>query len=129
MVLEEDIATIIKNDRVILKGKRNPNDHLWDIELPIVEMKHATKHYINAIIRKDTTKKDLADCLYQCCFSSPLSTFKVAIDNGNFLTWPGIDDATIKKCLSETMNTAKGHLDQEMKNLQSTKNISIKDNN
>ena len=66
-------------------------------------------------------KKYLAEFIYKSCFSPPLSTFKKAINNNHFLGWPGIDDPTIKRYLIETMATAKGHLDQEQQNLQSTK--------
>ena len=96
IILDENKATIVKDGHVLLEGKRNLRDHLWDIELPIFQIETATKHYANAIIRKDTTKKDLADYLYQCCYSPPLSTFKVAINNGNFIIWPGIDDTNTK---------------------------------
>ena len=84
VILEENKATIIKNNHVLLEGERNYTDRLCDIEKPIIEMKNATKHYVNAIIRKDTSKKELADYLYECCFSPPLSIFKIAINNGNF---------------------------------------------
>ena len=71
----------------------------------------------NTIIRKDRTKKEVADYLYECCLSPPLPTFRQAIKKGKFLTWPGVDDPYILKYFMETINTAKGHLDQEMKNL------------
>ena len=66
------------------------------------------------------TKMSLAEYLYRCCFSPPLSTFRIAIARAHFLTWPGLQDKNVCKYLEETMSTAKGHLDQEMKNLQST---------
>ena len=40
---------------------------------------------------------------------------------GNFLSWPGIESILFKKYLPRLMATAKGHLGQERKNLQSTK--------
>ena len=65
VILEKHDATIIKNDHVVLKGKRNRKDRLWDIKLPILFMQNVTQHYANAIIRKDTSKKELADYLYK----------------------------------------------------------------
>jgi hypothetical protein len=41
--------------------------------------------------------------------------------NGNFITWPGIDDLSINFHLEDSVDSAKGHLDQERKNLQSTR--------
>ena len=38
----------------------------------------------------------------------------------NYVTWPGIDAINFKKHLDPTVKTAKGHLLQERKNLQST---------
>ena len=46
-----------------------------------------------------------------------------AIKNGNFITWQGIDELSLTKHLPPSIATAKGHLDQERKNLQSTKSI------
>ena len=107
---------IFKNKNLIIQGERNFEDGLWDIKLTTPNYK------INAIIRKDTTTYDLIHYLHACCFSPPISTFKKAIRKGNFLTWPGLQqDTKILKYLEETMATAKGHLDQERKHLQSTK--------
>ena len=44
-----------------------------------------------------------------------------AIKNGNFHTWPGLTADMVQKYYPITAATAKGHLDQEQKNLRSTK--------
>jgi hypothetical protein len=59
--------------------------------------------------------------LYGCCGCPVASTWKTAINNGNFISWPGIDKLSIDKDLPKSIDSAKGHLDQERKNLQSTK--------
>ena len=112
------MAQVRRNNKTILQGPRNFQDNLWDIDIPIIAS--PTKQVVNAIIRKDTSKKELADYLYKCCLSPPLSTSRKAINCDHFLTWPDIDDPYIRKYFMEIINTAKGHLDQEMKNLQST---------
>ena len=48
------------------------------------------------------------------------STLLNAIANKNFIIWPGLSTKLIRKMVLPTA-TAKGHLDQERKNLQSTK--------
>ena len=48
---------------------------------------------------------------------------KKAIDNGNFVTWPGINEINFKKLLGTTIPLEKGHMDQERKNLRSTKDV------
>ena len=121
VILKKTQAIIQKDDKTILQGPRNKKDGLWDIEIPLLHLPKTINQVVNAIIRKDRTKKEVADYLYECCLSPPLSTFRHAIQNGNFVTWPGVDDPYIIKYFMETINTAKGHLDQEMKNLQSTK--------
>ena len=74
---------------------------------------------------KSQTKQDLARYLHASCWSPPISTFLRAIKNGNFLTWPGLTTQLITKHLPPSIATAKGHLDQESKNLQTTK-VTIK---
>jgi hypothetical protein len=85
------------------------------------------KHQVNAILRKDQSKPTLIQYLYACCGSPVVSTWKQAIKNGNFITWPGIDSVSIDKYLPKSLASAKGHLDQERKNLQSTKVVSPSD--
>ena len=109
-----------------MQGTRNHNDGLWDVHFP---SKHITKHYtqraiksksLSLIIHRDKTKQELAAYLHACAFSPPKSTFLNAIANNNFITWPGLSTSLIR-CMVLPTATAKGHLDQERKNLQSTK--------
>ena len=111
---------IIKNNKTLLEGERNKNDGLWDIQLkPNIT---PTQNYkINYIVQKEKTKYELAQYLHACAFSPAVSTFQKAIKNGHFITWPGISTINFKNILPTTIATEKGHLDQERKNLQSTK--------
>ena len=76
---------------------------------------------MNVIIKKDQSKSDLASYLYACCGSPPVSAFLRTARNGNLITWPGINDVASKKYLSPSIASAKGHLNQEPTNLQTTK--------
>ena len=60
-----------------------------------------------------------------CAFSPVISTFQECIRKGNFISWPGIDDLNFKKTINTTEATLKRNLDQERKNLQSTKSTSL----
>ena len=80
------------------------------------------------IIRKDKRKSELAEYLHKCAFSPSLSTFQKTIRKGNFVTWPGINEINFKKFIINILPTAKGHLDQERANLQSTKRTDNDDN-
>ena len=73
------------------------------------------------IVRKDQTKQKLGEYLHKCAFSPSVSTFLRAIQSGHLQSWPGIDSINFKNILENLIPTAKGHLDQEQKKLQSTK--------
>ena len=107
---------VFKHDTLILKGQRNWTDGLWDVEI-------RPQQKLNVIIRKDKTKHDLAEYLHKCAFSPPLETFRKAIKKEHFVTWPGIDEINFEKIITNLVPTAKGHLDQECANLQSTKAV------
>ena len=143
---------VCKNKSVLLQGFRNLDDGLWDISLPQIKYLPTTKceallfrqkqtknhslnnipiHSViknlntklNVIIHKNSTKVELAQFLHGACFSPPKSAFVQAIKNGNFLTWLGLTLSLVQK-IPDSVCTAKGHLNQERSNLQSTKNTS-----
>ena len=106
---------IYKQGRLILTGTCNWTDGLWDVVLPQCQQS------INKHIQWDKTKYELAEYLHKCAFSPSFVTFQKAIKKGHFITWPGISDINFNKFIKNTLPTAKGHLDQERENLQSTK--------
>ena len=125
-ILDKQKIKIFKNDACILSGTRNTTDGLWDIPIPSPTSKQentlfTSTHQANAIILKNQSKTELAQYLYGCCGSPVITTWKKAIKNGNFITWPGIDTISLDRDLPKSIASAKGHLDQERKNLQSTK--------
>ena len=73
------------------------------------------------IIQKDKTKNELAEYLHKVAFSPAISTFQRAIQNGNFVTWLGINEINFTIYVTNQIPTAKGHLDQKRANSQSTK--------
>lgn len=109
---------VFKNNRCILKGYRNTKDGLWDVPFPSPQ---PTVNKMSYIIRQDLNKTELAQYLHACAFSPSISTFQCAINNGNFISWPAIQSLNFKKLLGSPLPTLQGHLDQERKNLQSTK--------
>ena len=115
---------IVKDSNLVVEGFRNRADGLWDIKLPSVPTKWSrlspSTPQINYIITKDKSKTELAQYLHATTFSPSLSTFTYAINNGNFVTWPGISELNFKKLIGTTVPIEKGHMDQERKNLRST---------
>ena len=55
------------------------------------------------------TKPDLAMYYHSAAFSPVPTTFIIAINNGNFSTWPGLTSYLISKNLPKSLATAKGH--------------------
>ena len=129
MLLDKYSLTATKNGHVVLKGTRNPKDGLWDVSLTTFDIPSTqlnppntpTIERANVIIRKNQTTKELATYLHAACGSPAISTFLQAIKDSFLQSWPGID--LIKESdITPSIATAKGHLDQERKNLQSTQN-------
>jgi hypothetical protein len=69
----------------------------------------------------NNNKKDLINYLHVACFSPVKSTWIKAIKNGNFLSWPGLNEHSVEKYLSKSTSTAKGHLNQQSQNARTTK--------
>jgi len=111
---------VLKNKQIVLQGRRNNKDGLWDIPFtnsPIQHTKQNTKinHNINFIITKDKSKTELAQFIHATLFSPAIDTLIKAIRNGHLVTFPGIHTLNFEKLLKTTMATEKGHLDQERK--------------
>ena len=109
---------VLHNNKLVIKGTRNTKDGLWD-----VPFNQSENYSLNFIIKRNQPKYELAQFLHACAFSPALDTFQKAINNGNFISWPGIREINFKKILGNTPAIAKGHLDQERQGLQSTKQI------
>jgi hypothetical protein len=124
-VLTKTKMHVYKNKTCVLSGTHNHTDDLWEIPLaatsPSLSLTPTPVLAANVIICKDMTKNALTQYLYGCCGSPVFSTWQRAIRNGNFVTWPGIDSFSVDKHLPKSITSAKGHLNQERKNLQFTK--------
>ena len=81
----------IKPENRIITGPRNRTDGLWDLHIPTsshrpVQLPSSTQsNQINAIIRKNQTKSELAAYLHASAGFPAVSTFVRAIKNGNFI--------------------------------------------
>ena len=117
-ILDNNEINILKDKKLILKGHRNKTDRLWDIPIS-----RPLRYCVHVIITRYKTKTELIQYLNGCCFSPILRTFLKAIKNGNFLTWPGLNNQQLLKHIFPSIASALGHLDQKRKNLQSTKQV------
>ena len=59
--------------------------------------------------------------MHHCAFSPTTRTWIQAIKKGHFRTWPGVMVDAIKQYLPKSEATTLGHLDQQCRNIQSTK--------
>ena len=84
-------------------------------------LQYNKKAILNIIIKKKTVKSELVAFYHGACFSPVNSALIKAIRNGHFITWPGFTEKLIRKYLFTTVATAKGHLNEERQNTQSTK--------
>ena len=72
------------------------------------------------IITKEKIKTEIFEYLNGCCFRPTPRFFVNVMKNGNFLTWPGLNNQQLLNHLPPNIATALENLDQERKNLQST---------
>jgi hypothetical protein len=99
-------------------GSRDPKSRLWRVNLKqkiepeIVQCNHA---------HDNNNQKGLINYLHAACFSPVKSTWIKAIKNGNFSSWPGLNEHTVEKHLSKYTSTTKGHLNQQRQNARTTK--------
>ena len=76
---------------------------------------------LNVIIHKKKTRLELAQYLHAACYSPVKSTFKRAIRNNHFASWPGLTVDVIQNYLPQSVATMQGHLHQKRQGLQTTK--------
>ena len=117
-VLDKHEINILKGKTLILQRNRNNTDDLWDISIwrPV-------RNRALTIITRDKTKTELIQYLHGCCFRPTPRTLLKAINNGNFLIWPGLNNQQCLEHLPPSIATSLGNMDQERKNLQSTKHV------
>ena len=75
------------------------------------------------IITRDKTNTELIQYLHGCCFRPTPITFLKAINNENFLTWIGLNNQQLLNHITPNISTSLEYMDQERKNIQSTKHI------
>ena len=123
VLFRKKTSSCFKNADLMLMGKHNKNDGLWDVEIKGNHTKTKNKHilHVNAIITKYRTKSELVDFLHLCAFSPTPTTFQKATKNQNFATWPAIDSINFEKIIGDKTSIYMGHMDQVQQNLQSIK--------
>ena len=113
---------IFKKRKLILRGKRNLRDGLWDVHLKSNQTPRAIKKdTINIITKMKQSNYELANFFHGCLFSPTVRAIQQAISNDHLITWPGIKKLNFNKYTQDITATELGHMNREKKNLQSTK--------
>jgi hypothetical protein len=90
----QDQVTISRKGKNVMYGSRDPTSRLWRVNLKqkiepeTVQCNHA---------HDNNNQKDLINYLHAVCFSPVKSTWIKAINNGNFSSWPGLNEHTVEK--------------------------------
>ena len=129
---------------MIITALRN-NNGLWNIPLrklvkrsrtqtPAMKTSSTTINSVlspsvKGIIRVDEAKAELAQYLIGACLNPVSCTFLRAIKRNYFTSCPGLTCNLISKHLPKVEATFKSRLDQEQKNLRSTKQTDTMDVN
>lgn len=103
------------NGKLILEGSRCPPG-LWKTQTnqPISPAWQANATYTTQL------KSNAIKFLHAACFSPVTETWTKAIDHGFFKSIPLLNSKEIRRLLPKSIATAKGHLNQLRKNVQST---------
>jgi hypothetical protein len=114
----QDQVIVSRNGKDVMYGSWEPKLRLWRVNLKqkikpeIAQCNHA---------HDNNNQKDLINYLHAACFSPVKSTRIKAIKNGNFSSWPGLNEHRVEKHLSKSTATAKGHFNQQRQNARTTK--------
>ena len=110
------------NTKTLRTGYREQSTGLGRVKLDIQQkaVNHKAHGQANSIVPAGTIA-DTVKFLHMACFSPSKSTLIRAVENGNFATWPMFTSHNIKKYLPKSEATTMGHLDQQRKNIQSTR--------
>ena len=120
-----------KHETPVMTGTRNPETGLYEQTTTTPKPKQRSNNTHCAQQNTQTqqahatlptkTLQEHIKYLHQCAFSPPTTTWIQAIKRGHFRTWPGVTVEAIKQYLPKSEATTQGHLDQQRKNVQSTK--------
>ena len=115
---------------LLIRGKQTDNE-LWNIPLsnnqPTLVSNTpetaAEQQVANGIIKVDTTKIELTDYYAKTIFNPAKSTLLRPIHNNSLTLWLALTTILISKHLSKRLTAVQGHMDQEFKNIRSTKPV------
>ena len=108
-----------EENTIVLQGTRSPADKMWYIELEDDKLTNS-KRQVNSAYEINK-KEEIIKYLSAAMWNPVPQTWMQAIEAGFFATWPGLTSKLVRKYLTRTVETDKGHLRADRKNARSTK--------
>ena len=126
VVFDATKVTVTYQNCTVLTGTRTQATRLWELDItPPEQANHAdtTNTYVEfaGAAVGSATPAELVAFTHAAMFSPALSTLEKALNKGYLHNLPGLTATTLRKHPPRSVAMAKGHLDQERKNKQSTK--------
>ena len=148
VLFSKDDCIVLYKGSIVWKGGRQARSGLWILPLSpdgIEEMKklqiepaawlatvdqlrqeakvHEQRDHEQANnVFHTMTKAELIKYLHQAAFSPVKATWKKAIENGHFTTWPGLTPEAVEKYLPRhSPATDKGHMSRQKQGIRPTK--------
>merc|ERR1712177_90208 len=148
VLFSQDDCIVLYKGSIVWKGGRQARSGLWILPLSPEGVEEMNKLQIEPTswlatvdqLRKEaartdqaedkqvnnvfhtTTKAELIKYLHQAAFSLVKATWKKAIENGYFTTWPGLTPEAVEKYLPRhSPATDKGHMARQKQGIRPTK--------
>jgi hypothetical protein len=113
-------VTVTNGESTILTGLRDKESRLWRVPLePNLPLEIGREHSAHNVYEQKSIQ-DTITYLHACCFSPVKDTWLKAIQNGHLATWPSVTVENVRKYLSKSDATSKGHVNQIRQNICST---------
>ena len=104
LILQKSHVTVYNPEgKMILVGRRDPQTRLW-----MVPLNPPTGHALSAYHKE--TKPALTSYLHACAGFPKKATWTKAINNGQYITCPGLTSKLVRKHLPLSVKTTLGHL-------------------
>jgi hypothetical protein len=112
-------VTVKNGKSTILTGLQDQDSGLWRVPLePNVPMEIGREHSAHNVYEQKSIQATIT-YLHACCFSPVTDTWLKDIQNGHFATWPSVTVEIVRKYLSKSDVTSKGHMNQIRQNIHS----------
>ena len=131
-IFDAEMVYIVKHRIVIMHSYRHPVTKLYIVNLNQsqtdsqleLDIEHMTSLGAVGEVANNAyeirSKQKLVEYYHKCCFSPVVFTWIEAICKGNFCTFPGLTVKLVSKYLGTSIPTAKGHMQQQHKNVRLT---------